>query len=400
MPKTKNTKRAREAAPAAPAKEDAPSPPKKTKFELGCDVVAQALEAADLPEACRAMLLALIPGSLGTPLAERQQLQTVAVNLLEEALARHKTALEQAITLQEQKVQEFEGGKDALEAKAKEAESELESMASETEAKKQVLAAASQEVLATKRAAEDAKSAQTEGDAAYSDAVEDKKAVEEALTAHFAPLKEGNWEAGQAKGHIDALLPLCKRIKLDASLVSAVPSSCTKKPSERGQFDLMVVQQLEETLQAKVVSCTELIDSEGPAAKARAEAAEAAQKAAEASKEKQQQAAAQLFDSQNAYKQKAAMVQEAKASIENFEPNFQAARDLLEVRKATLDTFIKKNMAAFETLRDGAPPSPAKEPEVEAATVEVAQEAPPAPSPAKSVSDLPEAPPALAVGGQ
>lgn len=327
-----------------------PVPEKKGKVELSIEAVAKAIESADLPENCKAMLLSMVPVSLDTAVENRHDLQAMAVTMISDVMATERAAMEQAIRDEEAKLNEVEASRGGLDSKVTDADQELAERVVKVEERKKVLAVASQEVLSAKAGAAEAKEAQRRSAIAADTLVAEKKAVEAILEEHFKPLKDGTWEAAQV--HISALLPLAKRIDLDASLVSAMPSSCTKKPEERGPFDQMVITQLEETLLAKVASLTEQVEAAGPEGVTRAAAAEAALEALESSKARQQQAASDVFEVQAAQREAAGKLEAAKATLANYEPAYKQATEVRDQKKTRLETFLSWNVAAFELLRD------------------------------------------------
>lgn len=404
-PKRASIKRKCEAAdaPAAvaaapPATGEAPilttaSAPKRSKLEP----IVKALEGAELPEDCRAMLISMVPGCLETAADERQELQAMAVSMIDDVFQARQTAMEQAILDAEAKLVDIEAGRGSLDGNVAKADTELAERVVIVEARKKVLATASQEVVAAKSAAGDAREAQRLSDEEHIKVAGEKSTLEAVLRDHFTPLKEGKWES-TCGVHLGALLPVAKRIELDQSLVSAMPSSCSKKPEERGPFDQMVVTQLEELLVQKVAAFVAQLEAAGPQAEERRLTAEAAQKNADEAKERQQQAASEVFSAQASQREQSAALDAAKAAVQNFEPTLRAATEAIEQAKASLEEFRSCNLVCFETARD-AKTEVAATPE--AAVSEVTADAP-APE-AKIVQEDDERSAALhqvAVGGQ
>merc|ERR1712232_787177 len=58
-----------------------------------------------------------------------------------------------------------------------------------------------------------------------STAFEDKASIEQVLSEHFAPLKQG-CDPADAKKHCDILTPCAARVSTDESLMVALPGSC------------------------------------------------------------------------------------------------------------------------------------------------------------------------------
>eukprot|EP00929_Paragymnodinium_shiwhaense_P057442 TRINITY_DN2874_c0_g1_i1.p1 TRINITY_DN2874_c0_g1~~TRINITY_DN2874_c0_g1_i1.p1 ORF type:complete len:394 (+),score=147.03 TRINITY_DN2874_c0_g1_i1:71-1252(+) len=352
MAPKRGNKRAREAAePAVDAAADATEKASKQLEQLR--PVAEAIEASTLSDSCKAMLLAFVPVCLDTPCDARDPLQAMAVSMLGQFFEARQAEFTKAIEEESAKLVEVEAGAGDLDAKVSNAERQLAEVGEASlEAKKKELAAASQAMVATKAAAADAKEAQRNGDATYADALEEKTAVEAILSENLPALRDSNWEAIQAKVHIEAMMPVAKRLKLDASLLSAMPSSLIKEPNQRGPFDQMVIQQLEEVLNSKAVTLGQQIEAEGPAAQDRAAAVEAAQKAAEEAKVRQQQAASAVFEAQAVVKDLNAALDEAKAAKEGFGPQFREATQVRDRKVKELEAFESINTVCFTKFRD------------------------------------------------
>merc|ERR1712217_241779 len=78
------------------------------------------------------------------------------------------------------------------------------------------------------------------------------------------------------------LLALLQKLNCDESLVKALPATCGRAVADRGDFDGMVVKQLETSLANKLDELTKSVDGETDAAKARSDAVDEAQAHAQA----------------------------------------------------------------------------------------------------------------------
>lgn len=385
-------KRAREAAEEKAVADSAPAE-KVAKQSDVLKPVAEAIETADLPDSCRAMLLSFVPVCLDSPREERDSLQSLAVDMLSKFFASRRACMKKAIEDESAKLVEWEANAGDLDAKVAAAERELaEKGEASLEVKKKELAVASQAMVATKAAATDAKEAQKAGDVTHQEALEEQQGVEAILKDNLVALKEGNWEAAKAQGCIEGLMPLAKRLKLDPSLISAMPSSLIKAPSERGPFDLMVIQQLEEILHAKAKSLAEQIQADGPAVQERAAAVDVAQHAAEEAKQRQQQAASAVFEAQAVVKDLQAALDETKATKESFAPKFREAAGVRDRKMKELEVFETVSLVSFEKLKDRTTS------EMSGAADKTKSEE--APTPSKVVEQPTSAAMQVAVGGQ
>lgn len=317
------------------------------------DAVVEALIAAELPEECRAMLLAMVPGSLGVPTAQRGDLQGMAVEMIGDTVGVRQATLERACADEAAKLSDVEASRTSVDAALAATLAVAAERASEVESQKAVLASTSSAMLAAKQALSAAQEAQRSGDAALVEVAELRKALEIALQQHFEPLKTGNWQTGQSKLHIDVIIPIMKRIMLDESLATALPSSCTKLPAERGAFDKMVLEQLESSMQAKIIVLAQEHDEAGPASAERAAAVAAAERDFSAAKEQQQGAAAKLAAANDALRNQQAVVEHATAAVEASKPEYLLATKVRDERQSELAAFHAGALAAFESLRRG-----------------------------------------------
>merc|ERR1719450_1579070 len=75
---------------------------------------------------------------------------------------------------------------------------------------------------------------------------QEKETFLEVQRNSFEALRDGLLEGREVKQHIGKLKEFFQSIGVDNSLIMAYPSALSKKPEERGDFDAMVLQQLEE----------------------------------------------------------------------------------------------------------------------------------------------------------
>merc|ERR1711865_657192 len=132
------------------------------------------------------------------------------------------------------------------------------------ESKKPVLAACFSSASECKTALAAEEEAQRIGDASGLAVEQEHDALKAAVDDHLKVLREGSWETGSAKQHLDILLPLATKWT-DESLVTALPSTCVKSASERSSFDNMVLDQLELSLKERVAKLGADIEVENPA---------------------------------------------------------------------------------------------------------------------------------------
>merc|ERR1712039_268031 len=86
--------------------------------------------------------------------------------------------------------------------------------------------------------------------------------------------------AGESDGK--ELMVMLTELKFDDSLLTALPATCARVVADRGEFDGMVLKQLETSLQQKLESLSKDVEAEVPLAKDRSEAVAVAQEEASA----------------------------------------------------------------------------------------------------------------------
>jgi chromosome segregation ATPase len=315
------------------------------------DEVAETIRKMDLPLNCRSMLAAMAPFSLGTLSEERQSLQKMAVEMIGSALSTHRASLQEAIGAEEKRLSEIEAASGAAEAKVLELEATAAEKHQSVEATKKMLADASQRVLQAKQSLSDVQNVVEKEAKLLTEAKGDQEAVVTALKENFEPLKSGDWETGQSKYHIDILVPLVNKIKLDESLATALPSSLTKKPAERGPFDRTVIEQLELALQSKIAEFTKFVHEADSRSTAQTAAVDAAQRAHEAAKEHQQQTAAELATSTSCQRELSANLAAAKTEVQSFGPEREKTTQTRSDKESALEVFDSGAMVCFRALQ-------------------------------------------------
>merc|ERR1712187_740651 len=122
----------------------------------------------------------------------------------------------------------------------------------------------------------------------------------------------GEWEIAEAKKHVDILLLLAKQLVLDESLMNALSTACMKKPSIRGTFDAMVINQLEASLNGRVVELTATVSANAVASEDIAAVVATKQKLLDDANEDHNSAAAKLNAAQFAHQEAESVLKAAK----------------------------------------------------------------------------------------
>lgn len=304
-------------------------------------------QAAGLNEQCLEMLLAALPTCFTLPAADRHAHQKLVISMIKDALNQVTTKMQEGIDAEGSKVVEVEAEKSRLECKVAEVAAELASKNDVAEAKKVALAEISQAVYLAKTKASEAKEAQSKGDASLEEAKTGKAEIEAALEANLQAVKGADWNGENSQQHVGVLMPLGKRFACDESLLTALPASCSKKSSERGGFDQMVIDQLEAGLKTTVAELAATLEAAAPASAERQAAVEAAQQELDKALADQQQAALELSFAQAEELQASTAVKEAEATVAAFKPTYEGATAARDAKAAELKNFEDYNMQCF-----------------------------------------------------
>lgn len=237
------------------------SSPKKLKLtpiQSKVEDVVAALESDDLQvpgsKQNRQMILALAPYILETPRDSRHPKQEELGEIYKEVFLLEGERLKG-------KVQETQADIEGASADMTTRKAAVEAANAEVEGKN----AALKEIMATLAAdvglAQTAKSTLDETIYELTTLAETKdlqvSEQQDVVTKaeSFALLKDGQWEAEAPKDKIKELGSFFRKLKVDSSLVAALPLALARKPEERSQFDTLAATELEKSLTSKVEEC-------------------------------------------------------------------------------------------------------------------------------------------------
>ncbi|CAE8611264.1 unnamed protein product, partial [Polarella glacialis] len=353
-PKTRGGKRA-----ASPMKEEPPS--KKLNAALkkhgvtqgSYKQVAEALTKADIPQEVREMLIAILPNSLCVASDERQEFQDVGVKMIGEVLCKFEANLMAALQAENQNVAGVEASKDGLESSLGAAEEALQAALGGTSQRTSELNLASEAVVAAQALLTKRLEEQQHGDAGLVSAQTEKETLEAALNGDFQKLKDGLWEAEPAaKAMYKALQPIIGKLPMDDSLRTAMQSTLMKEPDDRGPFDHMVVGEINKCFAAKIADLEVVLASGKPDSEARALAVAVAHSEHNAAEAAQKQASSNLIAAKELQKEATSAVKASKAALAAYQPEYQAATQLRNSKKAELETFCSDVQQIFNTLKE------------------------------------------------
>lgn len=333
------------------SEEGSAPPQKKTKVDPKIVSVKQTIDSAELPEPCKAMLLAMIPHSLCVPQNLRTEPQSRAVDMVGEVYDSIELKLRNAAESESAKVTEIEASKAAMDAALGEAETRHSATSATVDGCKAVLAQCFSTANESKIALAASEESERAGNSPGCVAEEEHKGLNSALDEHLKVLKEGSWETGSAKRHLDALLPLATRLT-DESLVTALPSTCIKPPAERSTFDNMVIDQLESSLVLRLKQLSSDIEAEKPAKAQRAAEVATAQQVLKDAEVAQQKASDDTASGLSAQKDALAVLELAKTDVAAFKPTLRKAKEAADEAQAELELFHDNcRVGCFDSLK-------------------------------------------------
>jgi len=346
----------------------AKSPQKKAKVDEAFVSVEQAVTEADqIPERVRVMLVNMLPFALKLASDERHELQSMAVDMVEQSLSGKKSALEATANTEESALVSLKASEETLVTGVATAESALAAQKDVAQAKKAALEQAtnaereSEVNLLLKR------SDHKEGQDKLAEMTKEKTAIESAFAEHFKPIEEG-----ESKAHLKKLEPFLKRLEIESTLLTALPSTCGKTKDKRGSFDNLVLVELDKAFNVKIAALGDAIAGDGPQAAERAAAMQAAEDDFAAKKAAREQAAAEYKAAEKEQCDRESALSTAKQDVEDFQPKVDAATEHLSAAQITLANFEAGPFANFLTYKTRVAAVPVEEAPAEEAMAEAA----------------------------
>jgi len=332
--------------------------PKVKKANPMLDSLIETVDAAmDLPDAVKAMLIAVIPGSFLTPSAERHESQAAAVRMVGEVVEARRAKLKQDLDFEQARVDGADKEKAELEAAMAVAESSLTDADTVVEAKRLSLNAVAEAMAEKQKELSEAESAQREGNVEFEARQHEKEHFETAFEKHFKALRDGPGEVVEGTAdtnnqHYDLLLPLVSKIGLDESLLTALPSSAAKVPSARGPFDHMVIQQLEQSLSEHIARLREAVEAAAPAAEERSAAVEVAKTALAEVRVAETAAEGELTLARTAREEMSERVTTAKEAVDKFLIDSKSFSKVRDEKEKAFRNFEQYDLECYAVLRD------------------------------------------------
>jgi len=345
----------------------------KDPLAIKADEIAAMMEGAEgFPDTVVNMVSTTLDKSLLIPKDKRHAIQDEVVGMVEQVLTSVEKVRQSKVEAAQTKVAGSDSEKVVREQAVEAAKAVLAEKKAAADAAKVALEEAAGEDVTAKTAVADAKAEQKDGDAGYVAAAKKKSTLESMLAEEYETLKQGT--CSTVKKSVQAVISVGKQFGFEHQLLLSAEPALSKAPTERGNFDHLVLQQMEE----HVNSVIQQLDNElstGEAAKAeRAGKVEAAEAQLAATGERVQACKAEMVTTQNAVKDAESQCKVAEQALNDFGPELaqtaselEAANIELQGCEAVLATFreLRERTSVAETATL-AEPSAIAEPEDEA----------------------------------
>jgi len=286
----------------------------QSPVEKNFEIVERALANEECiipgPESCRAMLMAVASAALKIPKEERHENQNAVIEIMREIFATEKgrwatkvaeanSVVDAATTKRTEKVTEKDAADAELRAQKNEVCSKMESQASAMEV-----------VQECEEVVQSAHTKHADAHALQQKLIKEQEHVHAVLETVKA-LKDGSCEdPKELKRNLAAVTSLFKGMAADEGFTKVLPQVLGRKPSERGSFDELALQQLDSYVENHLSSLGSKIEAAGVDVKDHAVEVTAWEAAVELAQEKK-------CDSDEALKgaeEKQAQLEEALAS--------------------------------------------------------------------------------------
>jgi hypothetical protein len=330
-------------------------PVKKARVDSKVGAVLEAIDLSqNMPQSCKNMLAAMVPEAFTVPADERHSYQTMFVDIVGECLRKTEGNMKSAISKEQENASALFSKRETLVKSIEGAEKIHCDKKTVMERQKSTLAELFRTVLENRVALS---KAQQDLEVAAAPVAELNKEVEACHSAvqDLVTLR-GEVETEAAEAILSKLTALSTHLGIEETLAVSLPTACTKKPSDRGPFDVMVLEQFEKEVTGKAAGFTTQIKSLEGNVKALEVQVEAAKTKLEETTSAHHSASSLLTQAMDEEKSTLAAHSACQAELAAFEPQFKAATEALEENEASLVNFQQWNIGSFDLLKVKAKP--------------------------------------------
>jgi len=350
--------------PAASSASGASKKVAKDPLAAKGDEIAAMLHAAEgFPEAVIHAIATNLDKSLLIPKDQRHAFQEEVVGMIEQVLVSVEKVLQSKAGDAQAKVAGSDSEKSVREQAVLAAEAVIAEKVAAVDAAKAALNEAAGEDAAAKTGMEDAKAEQKAGDAGYVEAAGKKSTLEAMFTNEYETVKQGT--SSTVKKSVQAVVRICKQFGFEPQLLVSAEPALSKPPAERGSFDNLVLQQLEDQIKSVLQQLGETL-SNGEADKAaRAGKVESAAARLASAIERFQACKVEVATTSSAVKEAESQCMAARKKLKDFGPELELTTSELETANVELRD-CDAVLASFRELQERTSVAPIAAPAVAA----------------------------------
>lgn len=314
--------------------------------------ILDAIEMAnDVPPSCKAMLTAMVPEAFPVPAVERHPHQKMFVDIVGEVIGKIDQDKQQDVVDAQTQLNEVEKKKEQLEVDLRAAQTLHQDKLSVVDKNKTELANHFRQVIDKRVQVASAKEARAAVDLPLSELRESMTRCEQALKDDLVVLRESADNA-RAKEICSRLTALCVELGVEETLATSLPSVCEKLPSDRGQFDNMVLSSLEGSVREKLTAFSKAVDIKEAEAKTLEAAVATAQSELDALISQHHTAAETMTQVLQEEKMTSEKFSQQQNLTDRFHEEFVSAKGCVDEKKSALEEFQTWNLDCYKVLKD------------------------------------------------
>mmetsp|Transcript_141803 Transcript_141803/g.246928 ORF Transcript_141803/g.246928 Transcript_141803/m.246928 type:complete len:374 (-) Transcript_141803:103-1224(-) len=317
-------------------------------------VLEKAIQASDLPESVRKMIIESLPFTLGKPQDERHPFQTEVIRIIGKMLEGITEGMEGEISKLQEQLEAAEKTKTQKQDETAAVMKKLEEKEEVVKKRTHELAAVAKAFRAAKSAHLAAKTTQAAEDAGLEKAAKKKQQLEAAVKDLITPLTEPPEEGSNTAEMKTAFTKFLSTEGFQESLVTALMSALDKAPAERGQFDQLCFKELNDEVSKRVADLDAQLSAGDAGMKDRAAAVQTAKEAYDAAVEKQIAAAALFTSAEKEQEEATEEVNATEKAKKDSDNEMRKKNQSLGRAKKKLEDFQTGPVATFKELEEGA----------------------------------------------
>lgn len=326
------------------------------------DIIANTECDVPGPDGNKKMLLSALPHALSAPTDVRHGYQTTVAKMIGEVMTGWVTKWEKKVAESKSHLDTAESDKTAAEATQEGATTSLASQKEDVKKKKEELKAATEANKTSKEALTAADTEVKDFDKELHKTIDKKTHIEETYNQNFLVMKSAeSVGAGDARSHVSKIMHTLKEISTEPSLSLAIAPALKKTPAERGDFDKIAIDGVEEHFKSAIAKLTGEITTADATKATKVATATDCKTAHDATEAKRQECIAALKASQEAQAEKESSLSAAEKNVDTATKAANKASKENTHEQHGLDK-AKGNLASFQFLLERTTPPP-EEPE-------------------------------------